>query len=272
MTYQKALEAAKFLKSKLERPISLALVLGSGSDKIIERFEIRQRWSFGEVPHLQSSTFHKGEVLIAHHQGKDILILSGRLHYYEGFTMDEITFPIRILSLLDITEILMTNAAGGLNPDYTSGEIVLINDHINLLGENPLRGANDDRFGVRFPDMSEAYSSRIRHKIQLTHNKKNTTPLREGVYAAFMGPSLETPAEYKYLHLIGADLVGMSTVPEVIVANHCGIEIGVISIVTNLCYPPEIISKTTVEQVIETVNRKLPDLCELFFAYLESSQ
>ena len=162
----------------------------------------------------------------------------------------------------------MTNASGGLNPDYKAGEIMLVRDHINLFPENPLRGANDDRFGIRFPDMSDAYSKRLRDIIKSIPNLN----LNEGVYVGFPGPSLETPAEYNYLNIIGGDAVGMSTVPEVVVANHCGMEVAVLSVATNICYPPEKITPTTLEEVIEMANKAVPKLKVVVDSLLEANE
>jgi len=181
---------------------------------------------FRSIPYLSQSTFHQGECIWAEtDNGLSIIVLNGRLHYYEGYSAQEITFPIRILKLLGIKNLIMTNASGGLNPEYKAGELVIIKDHINLMPDHPLRGYNDERFGLRFPDLSNAYNKDLRSTISKVYSEQNKEVIKEGVYVGFQGPSLETPAEYNYLHIIGGDMVGMSTVPEVIVANHCGIEI-----------------------------------------------
>lgn len=255
-TYDRASEAAlyisdRFKKTQENKP-SAAIVIGSGGDGIMDCFEIIDRIQFSHIPHMLPATFHNGAFhYCTTQEGNPVIICQGRLHYYEGYTAREITFPIRILQQLGISHLYMTNAAGGLNADYGAGEVILINDHINLLPDHPLRGANDDRLGLRFPDMSEAYSKSLRKSAKKQWQNEHGSQLREGVYVCFQGPSLETPAEYNYLNNIGADLVGMSTVPEVIVANHAGMEVCVLSIVTNICYPPEKITPTTLEEVIE---------------------
>ena len=253
--YQNATDAAQWLNDRFQEPFQKALITGTGGTQLLEAFEIIDRVAFQEIPHLVSSTYLKGEFLSCQFNGQPILIIHGRLHYYEGYSAAEVSFPIRILKQLGISELLMTNASGGLNPDYAPGEIVLVKDHINLMPEHPLRGPNDERFGLRFPDMSNAYDAELRTQIQIAAQKALGRPLQEGVYVGFQGPSLETPAEYKYLNMIGADMTGMSTVPEVIVANHCSIKTAVLSIVTNICYPPEVITETTLEEVVEMAER-----------------
>jgi len=189
------------------------------------------------------------------------------LHYYEGYSAAEVAFPIRILFCLGVKKLILTNASGGLQPHYNAGQIILVKDHINLLPDNPLRGPNENKFGPRFPDMSDAYNKEWRNAT-LELAKRSNINLEEGIYACFQGPSLETPAEYLYLNKIGADLVGMSTVPEVIAANHCGMKVLVLSVVTNVCMPIEDITPTTVESVIEVANKAIPVLKKLVFGSL----
>ncbi len=253
--YNAAESAAHFLKDQFQKDHDIALIIGSGGERLLDNMDIQKRIPFSAVPHLVAATYLKGEWISARVGNRSILILNGRLHYYEGYSMQEVTFPIRILKLLGITKLLMTNAAGGLNPNYEAGEVVLVRDHINLFPEHPLRGANDERFGIRFPDMSQAYPQELRAEIQKAAKHSLSHQLKEGVYVGFQGPSLETPAEYKYLNIIGGDLVGMSTVPEVIIANHCGIQTAVLSVVTNVCYPPEAVTETTLEEVVEVADR-----------------
>ncbi len=252
--YKESQEAADYIQGIFSHSSDIALVTGSGLDGITEHYYIIASISFVDIPHLNAPTFHKGELILAQKGERYFYIVKGRLHYYEGFTVQEVTFPIRILHQLGIKTVIMTNASGGLNPDYKAGEIMLVRDHINLFPENPLRGANDDRFGIRFPDMSDAYSNRLRDIIKSIPDLR----LNEGVYVGFPGPSLETPAEYKYLNIIGGDAVGMSTVPEVIVANHCEMDVAVLSVTTNICYPPEEITPTTLEEVIDMANDAVP--------------
>lgn len=266
--FEKSGIAADFIESQFGSTSDLCIVTGSGLTNIIKPFTILERISFGDVPHLKASTFHKGEFLLCQYKGKSFIVLNGRLHYYEGFTADEVVFPVRILSRLGIKEMILTNASGGLNPKYKAGQIVLISDHINLMPEHPLRGPNDERIGPRFPDMSDAYSSKLRDTLKSIAQSMEME-LLEGVYAGFQGPSLETPAEYKFLNIIGADMVGMSTVLETIAANHCGISVGAISVTTNLCYPPEIVSPTTLEDVVNTANLAAPKIAALLAKHIE---
>jgi len=254
--YREAKEAAAYVQNRFQQSGSMALVTGSGLDGIVSYYTIIDSISFSDIPYLNAPTFHKGELVLVQKEDKCFYIVKGRLHYYEGFSLHEVTFPIRILQLLGINMILMTNASGGLNPNYKAGDIMLVKDHINLFPDNPLRGPNDDRLGIRFPDMSDAYSKRLRDIIKSIPNLL----LNEGVYVGFPGPSLETPAEYNYLHIIGGDAVGMSTVPEVIVANHSGMEVAVLSVTTNICYPPEEITPTTLEEVIDMANQAVPKI------------
>lgn len=267
--YEKAQEAAQYIKDQSQNSTPLlALSLGTGSNKLIDEIEINIKIPYHQIPHFPSTQVasHKNEFVIGTIQGMPVICLRGRIHYYEGWSMKELTFPIRVLQFLGVKKLIMTNASGGLNPNYEAGDIVLVKDHINLLPEHPLRGQNDDRLGIRFPDMSNAYSREMRKKAHEAANEISYK-LYEGVYSSLQGPSLETPAEYNWLHILGADLVGMSTVPEVIVANHAGIEVLVFSIVTNVCYPPESISETTVEEVIEVANKaggRLAKIIQLF--------
>jgi len=260
--YRRAGGAARFIKQSIEDVGSLCIVTGSGLEAVLDNFKIVDRIAYSRIPHLKETTFHRGEFIVLEYKGKRFCALQGRLHYYEGYTSKEVAFPIRILSLLGIREIIMTNAAGGLNENYEAGDIAMVSDHINLLPDNPLRGPNDNRFGIRFPDMSEVYPLAIRTRVSELASELNIK-LHHGVYVSFQGPSLETPAEYKFLHTIGADMVGMSTVPEVIVAKHCGMRIAVFSVISNVCYPPERIKPTTVDDVIATAGQAVMPLRSL---------
>ena len=232
MTYD---DTVAFLKQRLPAPPSLAIVLGSGlggfADEVCDRIEI----PYAEIPGWPQSTAvgHAGKLVYGTIGGVIIVALSGRAHLYEGYSPALVTFGVRVLGLLEIKTLVLTNAAGGVNLNLGRGGLVLVSDHINLQGINPLAGPNDDRFGPRFPDMSEAYPAALRNIAKRTAAELEID-LQEGVYAALLGPSYETPAEIRYLRVIGADLVGMSTVPEVIVANHMGIRCLAISCVTNM--------------------------------------
>lgn len=260
--YKKAAGAARFIRQQIDNVGTVCIVTGSGLDAILSGYKVISRIQYSRIPHLNQTTFHRGEFLVLEHEGYRFCALNGRLHYYEGYTAREVGFPIRIMKLLGVQTMIMTNAAGGLNPDFNAGQIVMVRDHINLLPDNPLRGRNDDRFGPRFPDMSNAYDKDLRTEIK-SLAKEHKIELEEGVYVSFQGPSLETPAEYLFLNRMGADLVGMSTVPEVITAVHSGIKVVVLSVVTNVCIPIENIKPTTVESVIAVAQKASPILHKL---------
>lgn len=234
MIYEKAQEAAQFIKSKFDGEIKVALVLGSGLGAFAEEIENAVKISYEEIPHFASSTVegHAGRLVLGEVAGVSVAVQQGRFHYYEGYDLPEVTFPIRVFGLLGIQNLVLTNAAGSINSDFKPGSLMLISDHLNLMGANPLRGANDERFGARFPDMTEVYS-RDYQRIARHAARESNFDLRRGVYCALTGPTYETPAEIHYLRYVGADAVGMSTVPEAIVARHQGMKILAISCISN---------------------------------------
>lgn len=247
--YDKALKAADHIKSKIDPIPSTAVQLGTGLGYAVS--DIVMQIPYLDIPHFPQSTVegHKGELQIAELGDKQVLVLSGRYHYYEGYSLQEITFPVRVLKALGIEQFIITNVTGGLQGDMNAGDLVFADDHINLLPDNPLRGLNDTRLGIRFPDMKEAYSSMLLAKAKKSCEQLSI-PYRTGVYVCLQGPSLETKAEYNFLHHIGADMVGMSSVPEVIVAKQCEIPTMMISCISNVCYPIDQITETTIEDVI----------------------
>ena len=227
------------------------------TDDLLVACEIEYR----DIPHFPISTVqsHKGKLVFGYLEGKAVVVMAGRFHYYEGYSAQEVTFPIRVLKSLGIETIFITNVAGSTNGDIEAGDIVFVRDHVNLQPDNPLRGENDERLGVRFPDMKNAYDKSLISKgldIARTHNIR----AHKGVYVALQGPNLETPAEYNFIHLIGGDLVGMSTVPEVLVARHADLQTMVISIVSNKCYPLRDIKETTVADVIAVATQAEPKM------------
>lgn len=228
-------DAREYLQEKIPESPQLGIILGSGLGSLAELLQDQIVISYKEIPHFPISTVpgHSGKLVVGSLFGKRIMVFSGRFHYYEGYEMHEVTFPIRVMKDMGLKGLIVTNAAGGINIDYCPGDLVVISDHINLMGSNPLRGANISRQGTRFPDLSEAYNAEWR-RIALEIMEEQGMKPKRGVYAAVSGPSYETPAEIRYLRTIGADLVGMSTVPEVIVANHAGIKVLGISCVTNM--------------------------------------
>jgi purine-nucleoside phosphorylase len=263
--YQAIQEAAAFIKQHTEDyTATVGIILGTGLGNLTDHIAIDFILPYGEIPHFPVSTVdsHKGQLVFGKLAGRNIIAMSGRFHYYEGYTMQEVTFPVRVLKALGITDLIISNAAGSTSPHIFAGDIVFIKDHINMQPENPLRGANDERLGVRFPDMLHTYN-KAWNKKALAFAEKQGIRAHEGVYVALQGPNLETPAEYVFLHRIGADVVGMSSVPEVLVARHSEMRVFMVSVVSNQSYPPELIKETTLAEVIATVEKAEPKVTEI---------
>ena len=224
-------KAANYLKQNCSYRPKIGVILGSGLGGYGDSLKDAKSFSYQDIPHFPISTVegHAGKFIIT----EQVICMQGRFHYYEGYDMEEVIFPIRVMKLLGVEKLIVTNAAGGVNKEFDCGDLMLITDHINMLGKNPLIGKNMDSFGIRFPDMSEAYSKEL-IAVAREVAQKIDLPLKEGIYMYFSGPSFETPAEVRAARILGADAVGMSTVPEVIVANHCGIKVLGISCVTNM--------------------------------------
>lgn len=241
----------------------VGIILGTGLGGLTDRIEIECAITYPEIPHFVSSTVetHQGRLLLGTLSGRKVVAMQGRFHYYEGYSMQQITFPVRVMKALGAGTLIVSNACGGMNPQFDKGDLMLIEDHINLLGVNPLIGPNDDRLGVRFPDMCEPYS---RELIKLAEQValEEKIPVKKGVYVAVPGPNLETRAEYCFLRGTGADVVGMSTVPEVIVAVHSGLKVLGISIVTDLCFP-ECLEPANIEEIIRVAGEAEPKLTDL---------
>ena len=235
---KKIKESLDFLASRGIRNAGVGVVLGTGLGELVNHIQIESSVDYSEIPNFPVSTveFHKGKFLYGTIDGVKVIVMQGRFHYYEGYSFQEITFPLRVMKYLNVKYILLSNAAGGINPDFKKGDLVAIDDHINLLPGNPLIGKNDDDLGDRFPDMSAPYSQKI---INLFHDQclKNNITFKRGVYVAVSGPNLETRAEYRFLRIIGADMVGMSTVPEVIVCKHMQLPCFAVSVITDECDP-----------------------------------
>jgi purine-nucleoside phosphorylase len=233
--FSRAESAAEFLLSQIKLHPQIALILGSGLGSFADELSETVRIPYTVIPHFPRSTAigHAGQMVIGYVEKVPVAVMQGRVHLYEGYSAQQVAFPVRVFARMGIRTLVITNAAGGINAEYKQGALVLISDHINLQGQNPLVGLNDDRFGLRFPDMTQAYSKPLR-EIARRAAQKLGKDLGEGVYAALLGPSYETPAEIRYLRNIGADLVGMSTVPEVIAASHMGLKVLAISCVTNM--------------------------------------
>ena len=228
-------KTAAYIKSKQPNIPNVAIILGTGLGELVYEIENQSIIPYEGIPNFPLSTVegHSGKLIFGMLGGKHVMAMQGRFHYYEGYTMQEVTFPIRVFQALGIEYLFVSNAAGGMNGSFEIGDIMLIEDHINLFPEHPLRGRNHKELGVRFPDMSEAYNKVLRKKaIEVAHS--NNIKLQYGVYVGTQGPTFETPSEYNYFRIIGGDAVGMSTVPEVIVANHAGMKVLAFSIITDL--------------------------------------
>ena len=247
----------------------IGIVLGTGLGGLLKNCDVKLSIPYSDIPHFPISTVesHTGQLIFGEISGKPVVIMQGRFHYYEGYNSKEITFPIRVLKELGINNLLMSNASGALNPNYKKGELVILDDHINLLFENPLRGKNIDAYRPRFTDMSQPYDKHLNELLWECTQSIDCT-FHTGVYAAWQGPSLETRAEYRMLKILGADLVGMSTVPEVIVANHMGLPCAVVSVLTDECDPDKL-KPVSIEEIIETAEKAEPYLTSLFTKIIE---
>ncbi|MDG1777414.1 MAG: purine-nucleoside phosphorylase [Crocinitomicaceae bacterium] len=253
-------ESAAYIQSKTNVKPSVGIILGTGLGGLVQEINIIDEIPYEDIPHFPLSTVqsHSGKLIFGELGGKNVVAMQGRFHFYEGYTMKECTFPVRVMKFLGVERLFVSNASGGVNPDFEVGEIMIIDDHINLFPAHPLIGKNLDDLGPRFPDMMHTYDAKM---IELAKNiaAKNNIRVATGTYAGLTGPTLETPAEYKYVRAIGADTVGMSTVPEVIVARHMDIPCFAISIITDLGVPGKI-KETSLEDVIAVANQQEPKM------------
>ncbi len=268
--YEKIKQTTAYIQSKTNFSPEIGIVLGSGLGNLGNQIEVELAIPYTEIPNFPVSTVkgHSGKLILGTLGGKKVIAMQGRFHYYEGYGMKEVTFPIRIMKEMGIDLLVLSNAAGGMNPDFKVGDIMLINDHINLFPDNPLMGPNDDRLGDRFPDLSEIYDSKLIRKAADIASK-NDIKVFEGVYVGVSGPTFETPAEYKYFRVIGGDTVGMSTVPEAIVARHAGIPCFAASIVTDLGVAG-IVEKVSHEEVLAAAHAAEPKLTLIVTELLKS--
>ena len=257
-------ETVQFIQSKTTCKPTVGIILGSGLGGLVDELTIETSLSYEEIPNFPVSTVkgHGGKLLFGQLNGKDVVMLSGRFHYYEGYSMQEVTFPVRIMKMLGAELLMVSNAAGGMNINFKVGDLMIINDHINLFPEHPLRGRNNEQIGPRFPDMTEPYALDLIEKAKAIAAKQQIT-LHEGVYIGLQGPTFETKAEYKFLHVIGGDTVGMSTVPEVIVARHMDMKVFGMSVVTDLGIREEM-NEITHEEVLEAANAAAPKMAFIF--------
>lgn len=267
--YQSVQATAEFLKSQGIGDVSIGIVLGTGLSKFIEHIQIEREIPYEKIPGFSPATveFHSGKLIYGKVNGKSVLAMNGRYHYYEGYSMKDITFPIRVMKLLGVTHLLLSNAAGAMNLNWKKGDLMMISDHINLQPSNPLIGKNLDEFGPRFPDMSNAYDKSLRSQIN-SIAKKHSIVLHEGVYVSVSGSMLESPAEYRFLRTIGADAVGMSTVPEVITAIHMGLKVIAVSVLTDEC-DPENLQPINIAEIIEIAGKSEQKLGVIFKAIIQ---
>ncbi len=257
----------------IEKDISqpeIGIVLGTGLNQLVNHINVKQSIPYSTIPNFPVSTveFHKGNLIYGTMGNKNVLVMQGRLHAYEGYTMQQIVFPIRVMKLLGVQKLFLSNAAGGINLNFKKGDLVLIDDHINMLYGNPLSGKNFDELGSRFPDMSEPYNLQLKSLLREKAEHLNVE-LKKGVYAAVNGPNLETKAEYRYLKIIGADMVGMSTVPEVIAANHMQLPCAAISVITDECDPNNL-HPVNIAEIIEVAAKADAKLSALLYETVKS--
>ena len=266
MDYKQQVEqATAYIQQHLQAPVSLGIILGTGLGNLASQIQVELEIPYQDIPHFPISTVesHSGTLLIGTLAGKQVLAMKGRFHYYEGYSMKEVTFPIRVMKQLGVQTLLVSNASGGLNPKQQVGEVMVISDHINLFPENPLRGKNYEEWGPRFPDMSESYSPRL-IALALQIAQERGIKLHTGTYCGVEGPNLETPAEYSYLRTIGGDAVGMSTVPEVLVACHSGMEVFGISAITDLGVEGKI-HQVSLQDVLAAAAKAEPIMSQILF-------
>ncbi|VWL85232.1 purine-nucleoside phosphorylase [Oceanivirga miroungae] len=264
MFYNRVLESKEYIRNIIkEEKIDLAIILGSGLGKITDIFENKVVIPYKDIPGFPQITVkgHEGNLVFGNIGNKKVMAVSGRFHYYEGFTMKEVAYPVFLMKLLDIKTMIVSNACGGINPNFKPGDIMIITDFINSISNNPLIGANDERFGVRFPDMSEPFSNELIEKTEL-EGKKLGLDLKKGVYTFFQGPYYETKAEIRMYKLLGSDAIGMSTVPEVIASNYLGIKTVGLSCITNMATGLRD-GKHSHEEVLEIAKKTSENLCKL---------
>lgn len=253
-------ETLEVIQKHTKEKYPIGIILGTGLGGLVKEIDLKHQISYEDLPHFPVSTVesHHGKLIFGTLNGKNVVAMQGRFHFYEGYSMQQITYPVRVMKFLGVETLLVSNACGGMNPQYRKGDVMIMVDHINMLGDNPLIGKNEDELGPRFPDMSEPYSLELidlAEKIAL----ENQIKIQKGIYVAVPGPNLETKAEYRFLRATGADVVGMSTIPENIVANHMGMKVLGISIVTDECFPDSL-KPVDVEEIIATAMQAEPKM------------
>lgn len=263
-------EAAGYISQKLDFSPEIGIILGTGLGALVDDIDIQASIDYEDIPHFPTSTVesHKGRLIFGSLSGKKVVVMQGRFHFYEGYNMNQVVFPVRVMKLLGIQKLFVSNACGSVNPDFRAGSLMVIADHINLLPSNPLIGPNIDELGPRFPDMSEPYD-RAMIRRAMGYGGLLETPLHKGVYVSVSGPVLETKAEYDYLRTIGADVVGMSTVPEIIAARHMGLPCFAVSVITDEGFGE--LEPLTVEKVVAVAMRAQPSLTKLMIEMLKDA-
>ena len=257
-------KTTEYLQEKgFENP-EIGIILGTGLEQLLDEIEILKEVSYNHIPNFPTATveFHKGKLIYGNLEGKKVVVMQGRFHLYEGYTLQDVTYPVRVMNRLGINTLLVSNASGAINLNYKKGELMLIDDHINLQGSSPLAFKGVSKLGERFADMSQPYDIEINAKLKAIAKANNIT-LHEGVYASVVGPQLETRAEYRMLKVIGADAVGMSTVPEIIVAKHLNLRASAVSVLTDEC-DPDNLKPVVISEIIEMANKAEPDMITLF--------
>ncbi|PQB03525.1 purine-nucleoside phosphorylase [Aureitalea marina] len=263
-------QASEFLQDRgFENP-EIGIILGTGLGKLVDHIEVINEVSYNHIPNFPTATveFHKGKLIYGNLAGKKVVVMQGRFHLYEGYSLFDVTFPVRVMKELGIKRLLVSNASGAINLSFKKGEIMLIDDHINLQGGSPLAFKGVDQLGVRFVDMMEPYDRQMNEKLTQIAKAQNIT-LHQGVYVSVMGPQLETRAEYRYLRTIGADAVGMSTVPEIIVANHLKIPVSAVSVLTDEC-DPDNLQPVDIDDIIAMASKAEPNMITLFTELIHS--
>jgi purine-nucleoside phosphorylase len=266
---KKIKDASDYLMCKTTLRPRIGFILGTGLTELVATFETDCNLPYNEIPHFPQTTVesHIGNLAFGLLRDREVIVMQGRFHCYEGYSPQEVAFPVWVMKKVGVQYLIIVNAAGGLNPDFSSGDIMIITDHINLIGFNPLVGPNMDNIGIRFPDMSQPYSRELIQKA-LDVSLHENVDIKKGVYVGILGPSLETAAETRFLRMIGADAVGMSTIPEVIAAAHCGIRVLGLSVISNLNVPEDLKS-FSIEEVIQTVDKAKPRLGKIVQRMIE---
>ena len=261
-------EAVNAIRSKWDKTPHAGIILGTGLGSLADEIKVEVSFEYEEIPHFPTSTAvsHRGRLVCGLLEGLPVMAMEGRFHMYEGYSLKQITLPVRVFKAMGASLLVVSNACGGMNPYYREGDFMVIDDHINLMGDNPLIGINDDRLGPRFPDMCEPYTRELSERA-LSVARQQDIIAHKGVFVAVAGPNLETRAEYRFLRTIGADVVGMSTVPEVIVAVHCGLRVVGFSVITDMCFP-DALEPANVEKIIAIANSAEPNLRTLVLGVL----